>query len=270
MTVSYGHADKIAVITAGTPAVGGEKPMRPIDPRLYDRPEVRCILAERNIADLYRALNDAGLPQRRIAELTGQSQSEVSEILKGRRVRDVTVLERIGKGLGIPREYMGLSYGESDAYGGDVTATNPPEGVSAEVLRRHLIALGAIAAVGAPTVGKLLTELGSPSPVPLPSRVGAVQVVQVRDLTRRLGDAGRARGSDPEMSSAAAAWATGLLDVPGTESAKRALKTAVSEQHIHAGWAAFECATRRCCCRMEVRDRPSLCRRSGEVKLEAA
>ena len=32
----------------------------------------------------------------------------------------------------------------------------------------------------------------------------------------------------------------------------------------------FECATRRCCCRMEVRDRPSLCRRSGEVKLEAA
>jgi hypothetical protein len=33
----------------------------------------------------------------------------------------------------------------------------------------------------------------------------------------------------------------------------------------------FVCATRRCCCcRMEVRDRPFLCRRSGEVKLEAA
>ena len=38
----------------------------------------------------------------------------------------------------------------------------------------------------------------------------------------------------------------------------------------YAGWHQFECATRRCCCRMEVRDRPSLCRRSGEVKLEAA
>ena len=35
-------------------------------------------------------------------------------------------------------------------------------------------------------------------------------------------------------------------------------------------WHRFGCATRRCCCRMEVRDRPSLCRRSGEVKLEAA
>lgn len=35
-------------------------------------------------------------------------------------------------------------------------------------------------------------------------------------------------------------------------------------------WREAECATRRCCVRMGVRDRPSLCRRSGEVKLEAA
>jgi integrase/recombinase XerC len=32
----------------------------------------------------------------------------------------------------------------------------------------------------------------------------------------------------------------------------------------------WKCATRRCCLRMEVRDRPSPCRRSGGVKLEAA
>jgi len=238
--MSYGHADRIAAILAGTPAAGGEKPTPPIDPRLYDRPEVRRILAERDIAGLYRALNDAGVPQRRIAELSGQSPSEVSEILKGRRVLSYDLLVRIADRLGIPRVRMGLSYGESDAYGGDVTATNPLEGVSAKVLRRHLIALGAIAAVGAPTAGELLAELGNPSPVPLPSRISGVHVAQVRDLTRRLGDAGRAYGSDPEVSSAAAAWATRLLDVPGTESAKRALKTAVSELHIHAGWAAFD------------------------------
>src|SRR5947209_1956109 len=35
-------------------------------------------------------------------------------------------------------------------------------------------------------------------------------------------------------------------------------------------YVLFVCATRRWCCRMEVRDRPFLCRRSGEVKLEAA
>ena len=35
-------------------------------------------------------------------------------------------------------------------------------------------------------------------------------------------------------------------------------------------YLGFECATRRCCFRVEVRDRPLLCRRSGGVKLEAA
>jgi hypothetical protein len=40
--------------------------------------------------------------------------------------------------------------------------------------------------------------------------------------------------------------------------------------HVELVWHPVECATRRCCCRMEVRDRPFLCRRSGEVKLEAA
>jgi putative transposase len=40
---------------------------------------------------------------------------------------------------------------------------------------------------------------------------------------------------------------------------------------LHRLYVLFVCATRRCCCfRMEVRDRPFLCRRSGEVKLEAA
>ena len=56
--MSYGHADKIAAIVAGTPAADSEPPS--IDPRLYDRPEVRPILAERDIAGLYRALHDAG------------------------------------------------------------------------------------------------------------------------------------------------------------------------------------------------------------------
>jgi hypothetical protein len=40
---------------------------------------------------------------------------------------------------------------------------------------------------------------------------------------------------------------------------------------LHRLYVLFVCATRRCCCfRMEVRDRPFLRCRSGEVKLEAA
>ena len=250
--MSYGHADRIAAIFSGTPAAGSEKPMPPIDPRLYDRPEVRRILAERDIAGLYRALHDAGVPQRQIAELTGQSQSEVSEILKGRRVLSYDLLVRITEGLGIPRELMGISWwgpggshaGPDGAYGGQVTVANP-EGVD-EMLRRRrqVIELGAGVAVGAPLakLAQLLErlELPDPSPVPLPSRLGTVHVAKVRDLTRRLDEAASTpSGSDPEVSTAATAWAERLLDVSGTETVKLALMVAIAELHSVAGWAGF-------------------------------
>ncbi len=81
------------------------------DPDLLALPGMRAALASHAISMVYRLLNSAGVPQRRIAELTGQSQSEVSEILKGRRVMAYEVLVRICVGLGIPREAMGLGWG---------------------------------------------------------------------------------------------------------------------------------------------------------------
>ena len=237
---------------AGTPAAGGEKPAPPIDPALYDPPEVRRILAERDIGGLYRALHDTGVPQRRIAELTGQSQSEVSEILKGRRVLSYDLLVRITEGLAIPPERMGLSWwgpdgthaGPDGAYGGQVTVAQPSEGVDEDMLRRQAIELGAALAVGAPAakLAQLLErlELPAPSPVPRPSRLSGVHVAKVRDLTRRLDEAASTpSGSDPEVSTAAAAWAERLLDVSGTETVKLALMVAIAELHAVAGWAGF-------------------------------
>jgi len=200
---------------------------------------VRPVLAERDIAALYLILKDEGVTQRQIAALTGQSQSEVSEILGGRKVLSYDLLVRIAQGLGIPRGLMGLSYGGRGAYGGDEVAVAKPL-VSAEMLRRHLIALGAVAVFGGPTVGELLAELSGPSPVSLPSQLGGVHVVQVRNLTLRLDEAGRAYGSDPEIGTAATAWASRLLDVPGTEAARRALMVAVAELHLVAGWAGVD------------------------------
>jgi transcriptional regulator with XRE-family HTH domain len=55
-------------------------------------------------------LDDAGLAQRQIAALTGQTRSEVSEVLRRRQVIAYEVLERIATGLGIFRERMGLSW----------------------------------------------------------------------------------------------------------------------------------------------------------------
>jgi hypothetical protein len=137
----------------------------------------------------------------------------------------------------------GTDHGPDGGYPEGVTVAGTPEGVSAEMLRRYLLALGGVALAGQPVkhLGELL-ELPSaaPGPVPLPSRLFQVHVVKVRDLTQRLRDLSRAHGSDPEVSSAAVVWAQRLLGVPGAEPVRRALLVAVAELQIQAGWAGFD------------------------------
>lgn len=70
-------------------------------PAFLESDDVHAALAARDIGTLYRLLQRLGVTQREIAQLTDQSQSEVLEIPKGRKVRDVWVLERITDGLGI-------------------------------------------------------------------------------------------------------------------------------------------------------------------------
>jgi hypothetical protein len=107
------------------------------------------------------------------------------------------------------------------------------------MFRRHLLALGAITAVGSAVVGELV-ELPCPAPVLLPSQLSHAHVREVRDLTRRLGEAGNTCVAGPAVLSAAAAWAEQLLGVPGAELVRRALMVAVAELHIEAGWAGFD------------------------------
>ena len=82
---------------------------QPVEPEVLQRPDLRAALAERDIARVYRILQKCGISQRRIATLTRQSQSEISEILAGRRVTSYEVLVRIADGLGVPRGWMGLA-----------------------------------------------------------------------------------------------------------------------------------------------------------------
>src|SRR5690606_28474125 len=86
---------------------------------LFKLPEFRMALARRDIQQVMRILVQNGMSQRAIAELTGQSQSEVSEILNGRRVTAYHLLVRIADGLGVPRGWMGLAYDTPDG--------NPPQ-----------------------------------------------------------------------------------------------------------------------------------------------
>ncbi|MGH3755508.1 MAG: helix-turn-helix domain-containing protein [Pseudonocardiaceae bacterium] len=212
-----------------------------VTPQWYERPEARAALAARDVGVVYRLLQRYGVSQREIARRTGQSQSEVSEILKGRRVRDVTVLERIADGLEVPRAAMRVSGGPEGAYPGKDAVTESPEEV-AEMYRRVLLA-GAGVALGARPVDRLGELLALPAPEPLPSRIDWVQVARVRDLTRRLGAAGipnRPDLGDPVVLSATAGWAERLLGVSGAGPVKQALLVAVAELHIEAGWAGFD------------------------------
>ena len=212
---------------------------------MWGEPEIRAALAVRDMGVVYRALVARGVSQSRIAALVGQSQSDVSEIIAGRVVQSYGLLERIAEGLGVPRELMGLSwYGldGSSVYPGSTTTAEPPEGVDENMRRRHLLATAGIALIGEPikNLGELLEEPPRPSPVPMPSRVQGAHVAKVRDLTRSLREASNTYGSDPEVSSAAAAWATRLLDVSAPDQVKHDLKAAVALLHLHAGWAAFD------------------------------
>ena len=80
-------------------------------PNVLQRPDTRAALARRDIAVVFRLLQRFGMSQRAIAARTGQSQSEVSEILAGRRkVMSYELLVRIAQGLEIPFGWLGLAY----------------------------------------------------------------------------------------------------------------------------------------------------------------
>ena len=77
---------------------------------VFEQAEMRRALMQRDIGLVYRELMRFGLSQRLIAYYTMQSQSEISEVLTGRRISSYDVLERIYTGLHIPPGHMGMAY----------------------------------------------------------------------------------------------------------------------------------------------------------------
>ncbi|MGH4007247.1 MAG: helix-turn-helix domain-containing protein [Pseudonocardiaceae bacterium] len=205
-----------------------------IDPDLLGLPSLRAALAERDITKVYKILTREGVPQRTIAAATGQSQSEVSEILKGRRVVGYEVLVRIATGLGIPRGYMGL------AYDGVTTEPEQVEEVDADVERRNLLAIAGAILFGAPV-------FGDPHPLTLrdvvlspPERIGAGDVSAFEETVARLNVLDRESGGMAAREALAATAATGkkLLSASATPEVHQQLRYAVSEAHRLAGWAS--------------------------------
>ncbi len=107
-----GHAVTAAGVVGPDSLWSGLRPPRDyVDPKAWSRPDMRQALARRDIAAAYRLLQRYGISQRTIAAKTGQSQSEVSEIIAGRRqVVSYDLLLRIADGLRVPRGWLGLAY----------------------------------------------------------------------------------------------------------------------------------------------------------------
>ncbi|MGH3826356.1 MAG: helix-turn-helix domain-containing protein [Pseudonocardiaceae bacterium] len=206
--------------------------MGSLDPEFFAHDAMRAALAARDIGTVYRLLGRQGVSQRQIAQLTGQSQSEVSEIRQGRRVRDVLLLERIADGLGVPRAWMGLGYGEL------AQAPSVGKEVDGPVKRRTLVAITSTAAFGQAFVG--LPELALPTGQALPSRLEMVHVHTVVTVTERWRGVVRYYGGQAEVFSFVATFYTRLMQVPGTDEVKARLAAALAELHTEAGWACYD------------------------------
>ncbi|MGH3700926.1 MAG: helix-turn-helix domain-containing protein, partial [Pseudonocardiaceae bacterium] len=202
----------------------------PLDPALFARDDMRAALDARDVGTVYRLLGRAGVSQRRIAALTGQAQSEVSEILKGRRVRDVEVLERIADGLGVPRGWMRLSSGED--------APAAAQEVDQDTTRRALRAATTAAALGQAALGEPIA-LALPT-APLPSRLGMPHVHAVVAVTGQLRGVARYYGGQAQLFGAIAELYTRWMQVPATEEVTARLAAALAELHTEAGWSFYD------------------------------
>jgi transcriptional regulator with XRE-family HTH domain/tetratricopeptide (TPR) repeat protein len=205
---------------------------------------MRGALAAREVSTVYRLLRRTGISQRQIAAMTGQSQSEVSEILKGRQVMAYDVLARIADGLGVPRGYMGLAYDEVTAV--RVAGTKEASGMEEDesVKRRKFLAHAAAVAVGAHVLGDADSGSWVSNPVltPAPGRIGMTDVRQVEAATRALRslDYQYGGGFCRDAVVAQLSWGQQMLGAAGPDHVKKRLHVALADLHNLAGWTSFD------------------------------
>jgi len=216
----------------------------------WNEPEMKRALADRDISSVYRLLRRVGVSQRYIAALTGQSQSEVSEILKGRQVMAYDVLVRISGGLGIPRGYMGLAYDPAMAtsmVGAPDDADNALAKERELMKRRNLLAHGAGVVFGTTALGADRGQwLPSPAQTPAPSQISMTDVKQVEATTRamRALDHQFGGGTCRDAVVAQLSWAQRLLGASSKEEVRLRLFRALGNLQNLAGWTSFDVGLR--------------------------
>jgi transcriptional regulator with XRE-family HTH domain/tetratricopeptide (TPR) repeat protein len=201
---------------------------------LLTSPTGRKALFQRGIAQVFRILRDAGVSQANIAVATGQKQSEISEIISGRQVQSVALLERIADGLGVPRGWMGL------AYVPDLAPMTQKDLQTADLSDDNLLRHAITVLRGEPVFGPADPIRVMDTPTPTSRRVGPAEVQQVAAITQRFGRLAGDLGGVP-MTRALTAHAQAseaLLSAIMRDPVRKQLLAALSDAHRHAGYAA--------------------------------
>jgi transcriptional regulator with XRE-family HTH domain len=221
--------------------IGERRVQERVDPALWKRADMRAALAARDIAGVFRLLQRVGVSQRRIAALTGQSQSEISEILAGRQVVSYDVLARIADGLGVARGSLGLAY--DDATAALVGVAPPATDEAAPEDSGQLLARLTELTVGAATIDPQTWAQPFPLPWgPTPDHIGGSDVARLAAMTEQLRSLDREHGGGAcrEAALAQLTWAQQLLRAQADEETTRALHRAIGDLHLLAGWTSFD------------------------------
>ncbi|MEV8509697.1 helix-turn-helix transcriptional regulator [Actinoplanes sp. NPDC051475] len=215
----------------------------PVDPSVWRERPMRLALARRDLGAVFRLLSRRGVTQRQIATLTGQAQSEISEILSGRQVMAYELLTRIADGLGIPHGYLGLSYDPETSAILAAAAGGCPEGDDVDTTR-ELIAHAAQVTMGAARFDvEHWSSLVPQEQTPGRRRIDTVDVEQLEGITQvlRALDARNGGGSCRDAVLAQVAWAQrGLLGAECTDDVDRRRHLAIADLHNLAGWVSFD------------------------------
>jgi transcriptional regulator with XRE-family HTH domain len=205
------------------------------EPRWWDAPDMRVALARHDVAAVYRWLQRHGWSQTQIGAAVGQSQGEVSEVISGaRRIQAYDLLVRIAEAFGIPRGHMGLAYAETTPLG------RRDDEEDNAVLRRQFLGAAAGLVVGAAVEGldRWLPQAPDPT-APVPARVGAADVAQVRAVTEhlRLLDQRYGGGAVVDAARGFLGWASGMLHSRYDEATQRTLPISLADLSSLVGWA---------------------------------
>lgn len=214
-----------------------------IAPTVWEHRDMRMALAIRDLKTVYERLQRVGVSQRQIARLTGQSPSEVYEILKGRRVMAHDVLVRIADGLGVPRGYLGLAYDESTEIALDLAAASCSPDTNERDEVRRLLAHAANVTMGTSTddVARWWQPIDRHI-APAPASIGMREVEHVEALTSamRALDYRYGGGACRDAVAAHARWAQQLLTASCSQQIRARLHGALADLHNLAGWTSFD------------------------------